>query len=51
MSLDFVFEYEYSPSPDADERLAQALDLILDLLLDDILNEQKEKTPVDGEPC
>jgi hypothetical protein len=41
MSLDFYFEYEYAPSPDAEERLAQAWDLILALILEDFENEQK----------
>lgn len=43
MSSDFLFEYIYEPSPDADERFAQALDLILALILEDYENEQKEK--------
>jgi len=38
---DFLFEYEYMPSPDDEERLAQAWDLILALILDDYENEQK----------
>jgi len=41
MNPDFVFEYEYNPSPDAEERLAQAWDLILSLILDDIKAEQQ----------
>jgi len=39
---DFLFEYQYEPSPDAEERLAQALDLILALILEDYENEQKQ---------
>jgi hypothetical protein len=31
----FYIEYSYSPSPDADERIASALNLILELLLED----------------
>jgi hypothetical protein len=41
MSLDFLFEYDYEPTPDAEERLAQALDLILALILEDYENDQK----------
>ena len=37
---DFVFEYQYTPSPDAEERLAQAWELILTLILDDLIAEQ-----------
>jgi len=44
MSSDFLFEYEYSPSPDADERLAQVWDLILALILEDFENEQKNNS-------
>jgi hypothetical protein len=36
---DFVFEYEYSPSPDAEERLAQVCEIILTLILEDIKSE------------
>ena len=50
-SSDFLFEYLYEPSPDAEERLAQALDLILALILEDYENEQKEKREKDGNPC
>jgi hypothetical protein len=46
---DFLFEYQYEPSPDAEERLAQALDLILALILEDYENEQKEKNTLEGE--
>ncbi len=38
---DFLFEYQYSPSPDAEERLAQVWDLILALILEDFENEQQ----------
>ncbi len=38
---EFLFEYQYSPSPDAGERLAQAWDLILALILEDFENEQQ----------
>jgi hypothetical protein len=51
MSSDFLFEYQYNPSPEAEERFAQALDLILALILEDYENEQKENTESDGEPC
>ena len=38
---EFLFEYQYSPSPDAEERLAQAWDLILALILEDYEQEQQ----------
>ncbi len=38
---EFLFEYQYSRSPDAEERMAQAWDLILALILEDFENEQK----------
>jgi hypothetical protein len=38
---DFPIEYQYTPSPDAEERLAQAWDMILALILEDFENEQK----------
>jgi hypothetical protein len=38
---EFLFEYEYSPSPDSEEQLAQVWDLILALILEDFENEQK----------
>lgn len=38
---EFLFEYQYSPAPDAEERLAQAWDLILALILEDYEQEQK----------
>jgi len=41
---EFLFEYQYSPSPDAEERLAQAWDLILALILEDYEMEQDDKT-------
>ena len=46
------FEYEYIPSPDAEERLAQFWDIIFALILDDIQNEQQgEKETLESEPC
>jgi len=51
MNSDFVYEYQYNPSPEAEERFNQALDLILALILEDYENEQKENTQADGEPC
>ena len=46
---DFTFEYEYIPTPDADEQLAQAWDLILALILGDYQIEQN--TDSECEPC
>ena len=51
MNSDFSFEYEYKPSPEAEERFAQAMDIILALILEDYENEQKENTRLDGEQC
>ena len=39
---DFVFEYIYEPSQDAEERLAQAWDIIFALILEDYENELRE---------
>lgn len=49
MNSDFLFEYEYKPSPEAEERFAQAMDIILALILEDYENEQKAKQQADGE--
>ena len=43
---DFAIEYQYIASPDAEERLAEAYDLILGLILDELQGQAK-----DGEPC
>lgn len=51
MNSDFLFEYDYEPTPDAEERLAQALDLILALILEDYENEQREKPDLESDPC
>ena len=51
MNSDFLFEYHYEPSPDAEEKLAQALDLILALILEDYENEQKEQSELENKPC
>ncbi len=48
MSLDFVLEYEYAPTPDAEERLAEAWEIILALILQDLEDEQSNS---EGEPC
>ncbi len=39
---DFSFEYEYTPSPDAEERLAEAWDIIFALILEDYENDIRE---------
>jgi len=44
---DFSFEYEYLPSRDAEEKLAQAWEIILALILEDYENEIK----AESEPC
>jgi hypothetical protein len=51
MSSDFVFEYEYKPSPEAEERFNQAMDLLVALILEDYEQEQKEQEKSDGGPC
>jgi hypothetical protein len=48
---DFVFEYQYTPSPDAEERLIQAWDLILTLILEDIKAEQEGQQEPGGDTC
>jgi hypothetical protein len=51
MSLDFSFEYQYNPTPDAEERIAQAWDLILALILEDIKSEQEGDIKSGDELC
>ena len=46
---EFPFEYQYSPAPDAEERLAEAWELILALILQDLENDQE--TNSESEPC
>ena len=45
---EFLLEYQYSPAPDAEERLAEAWEIILALLLQDLEDEQDNS---EGEPC
>jgi len=45
MNSDFLFEYQYNPSPDSEERLSQVWDLILTLILEDIKAEQDAPDP------
>jgi hypothetical protein len=49
MNSDFLFEYQYTPLPDAEERLAQAYDLILSLILEDIKVDQQPEP--ESEKC
>ena len=52
MSLDFFFQYEYVPSPDAEEELAQVWDIIFALILEDIQIENKETLEnLESEKC
>jgi hypothetical protein len=44
---DFSFKYEYIPCPDAEEKLAQAWEIILALILEDYENE----TQAESVPC
>jgi hypothetical protein len=46
---DLSIEYFLNPSPDAEERLAQAFDLILSLILEDIKSEQQPEP--ESETC
>jgi hypothetical protein len=46
---EFSLEYQYAPSPDAEEMLAQAWDVILDLLLEDVQKELEKQSQ--GETC
>jgi hypothetical protein len=48
---DFLFEYEYIPSPDAEERLAQAWEIILALILEDYQNELQRVDSSESETC
>ena len=41
---DFSFEYEYIPRRDAEERLAEAWEIILALILEDYENEIKAES-------
>jgi len=41
---DFSFEYEYIPSSDAEERMAQAWEIILALILEDYENDIKAES-------
>ena len=41
---DFSFEYEYLPSRDAEEKLAEAWDIILALILEDYENEKQAES-------
>lgn len=38
---DFLFEYLYTPSPDAEEQFAEAWDIILALILEDYEKEKQ----------
>lgn len=43
---EFTLEYQFTPAPDAEQRLQQAYELILALILEDLQQEQNE-----GEIC
>jgi len=51
MSSDFLFEYQFTPLPESEELLSQALDFILSLILEDIRTEQKEYSESKDEKC
>jgi len=44
---EFLIEYQYTPSSDAEERLVQAWDIILALILENYENEQKSTSESD----
>jgi len=46
---DFVFEYEYIPSTEAEEALAEAWEIILALILEDYQNELRETQNLESE--
>lgn len=48
---DFSFEYEYIPSRDAEERLAEAWEIILALILEDYEREIREAEILEAKPC
>ena len=48
---DFLFEYFYTPCPDAEERLAQAWDIIFALILEDYENEQGKNNHSESITC
>ena len=48
---DFSFEYKYMPSPDAEERLAEAWDIIFALILEDYENDIREAKELEAKPC
>lgn len=48
MHSDFSFEYQYEPSPEAEESLAQAWDIIFALILEDYQEEQEALQAQDG---
>ena len=51
-SSDFFFEYEYTPTPDATERIAQAWDIIFALIVEEIQTENKERLDdLESETC
>ena len=45
-----AIEYQYEPSQDADEKLNQAYDIILDLIIQDYTDEQNDKPQQDNPP-
>jgi len=42
MNSDFLFEYAHEPSPEAEQALAEAWDIIFALILEDYENELRE---------
>ena len=48
---DFSFEYEYTPCPDAEEKLAEAWDIIFALILEDYENDIREAKILEAKPC
>jgi hypothetical protein len=48
---DFSYEYEYNPSPDAEEQLAEVWDILFALILKDIQNEKQGETIAESASC
>ena len=46
---DFLFEYEFTRSDNAEERMAQAWEIILALILEDYQNELRETQNLESE--
>ena len=48
---DFTLDYDYRPSPEAEEQLTEAWEIIFALILQDIQNEQQGGNNAESESC